>query len=202
MIDQRCTLQNFIKHSRPPKTTFHFGTRSQERDGLLISFPRSTHKCSSWFVQLVFTCLHVSSRVFTCLHVSSRVFTCLHVSSRVFTCIHVSSRVFTCLHVSSRVFTCLHVSSRVFTCLHVSSRVFTCLHVIPLVFALLLIHRVIYPSAAKFQETGSSHVDHKDVDPMSTKYVVYETGVRSKEHRDRVGTCLYQKCQKKLMIRK
>ena len=55
---------------------------------------------------------------------------------------------------------------------------------------------------AKFQDTGSSHVDHKDVDLMSTKYVVYETEVRSKEHRDRVGTCLYQKCQKKLMIRK
>ena len=36
---------------------------------------------------------------------------------------------------------------------------------------------VIYPSAAKFQETGSSHVNHKDVDPMSTKYVLYETEV-------------------------
>ena len=54
MIDQHCTSQNFIEHSRPPKTTFHFGMRSQERDGLLVSFSRSTHKCSSWFVLIRF----------------------------------------------------------------------------------------------------------------------------------------------------
>ena len=45
------------------------------------------------------------------------------------------------------------------------------------------------------------HVNHKDIDPLSTKYVVYETEVRSKKHRDRVGTCLYEKFQNKLEMR-
>ena len=45
----------------------------------------------------------------------------------------------------------------------------TWFYVIPEMFVLLLIHRVICPSAVTCPCTGSSHVDHTKLDPMSTK---------------------------------
>ena len=48
---------------------------------------------------------------------------------------------------------------------------------------------------------GSNHVGFNDTEPMSPRYVVCETELRSMEHQDRVETCSYQNCPKKLTIK-